>query len=222
MGGSVVNDEQRSASELVRECNHRIANHLTLLNASIQLQINNLKRGPEQISRQAAIEHLRTAVSRIVAIGNLHRRISSSVGSLIDLGQFLSEAHSELLTSLAAGERAHVEEQMSEGCAVTPEQASVVSLVMAEMIVNALKHAHPSDGSVLLRLACKPMNGAVVVEVADDGVGLPHGFEEERDSGVGFRLMRSLLHKIGGELAYKSSSGGLQYRITVPSQAVSN
>jgi two-component sensor histidine kinase len=212
----ITNGEQRSADELVRESNHRIANHLTLLNATIQLQINTLMRGPEQISRQTAIDHLRTAVSRIVSIGNLHRRLAGSTDSLIELGQFLSEARSELLASLASGERAHVEEQMSKGCAVTPEQASVVSLVMGEMIVNSLKYAHPVESPVFIRLACKSMESAVVVEIADDGVGLPQDFDEARDSGVGFRLMRSLLRKIGAELAYKSGSDGLQYRITVP------
>jgi len=215
-------EDRRSATELVREANHRVANHLTLLTATIQLQLDALKKGPEQVSRQAACDHLRAAIARIVAIGNLHRRLSGFAGSSIDLGQFLSETRSELLASLSAVDRTRVEERISKGCAVTAEQASIVCLVVGEVIVNALKYAHPPDVPVLIRLACRRLKRGVVVEIGDDGSGLPDGFDEERDGGVGFRLMRSLLHKIGAELDYESSPSGLKFKFTVPPEPVSS
>ena len=216
MDAATSADEHRSAQELVREANHRIANHLTLLTAMIQLQIDGLKTGPELLTRRQASDHLRAAVARIVSIGNLHRRLSALPEESIDLAEFLSGSRTELLTSLAVGNRIHVEERLSSGCAVTAEQASIVSLVIGEIIVNALKYAHPTGGPVFLRLSCARARRNIVVEIADDGVGLPEGFDEKRDGGVGFKLMRNLLRKIGARLTYKSSPQGLAFRITVP------
>lgn len=203
-------------ADLVREANHRIANQLALLTGMIQIQIDSLKRGPEQLSRQHVIDLLRHAAGRIVAVGHLHRRLASSSSEHLDLGPFLASSCTELMALLAMDDRLRVTENLSEGCRATAEQASVLCLVMNEVLVNALKYAHP-DGSLLnMRLSCEAAAGHTVVEIADDGVGLPEGFDEERDGGVGFKLIRNLLRNIGATLDLQSSPQGLGFRITLP------
>lgn len=206
----------RAAEELVREANHRIANHLTLLTSMIQIQIDGLKTGPPTLPRDAAADHLRAAIARIVAIAGLHRRLTGSSDVFIDLGEFLSGTRADLLLSLGAGERLAIEETITPGCAATAEQASTLSLVMGEIVVNALKYAHPAGTPVLVRLFCAQTSDGFLIEIADDGVGLPEGFEEARHGGIGFKLMRSLVQKIGARLDYVSSPLGLSFRIAVP------
>jgi len=212
----------RAAEELVREANHRIANHLTLLSSMIQLQIDALKAGSGMMSREAAADQLRAAIARIVAIASLHRRLTGAADDLIELGEFLSGTRAELLLSLAVGDRLRIEEAIAPGCAVTSEQASTLSLVLGEIVVNALKYAKPAGEAVVVRLSCMRGTDAVVVEIGDDGVGLPEGFDEARHGGVGFRLMRSLVQKIGARLDYRSGPQGLGFRIAVPAAPTSD
>ncbi len=204
-------------SELVRESNHRIANQLTLLVGMIQLRIDGLKRGPDQLSREEAMELLRNAASRIVAIGHLHRHLALSGHMQIELGPFLSSTRAELLASLSAEDRVRVSENLLPDCRVTGEQASVLALVMNEIIINALKYAHPDGLPVAIALSCEAVEGGIVVKIADDGIGLPDGFDERRHGGVGFKLIRSLIGKIGAALDLQSGPLGLCFRIIVPS-----
>lgn len=207
---------QYEAPDLVREANHRISNHLTLLTAMIQLQIDRLKRGPDQISREDAVGLLRKTAARVVAIGNLHRHFALSSDALIELGPFLSDTRAELLASLSMEDQIRVTENLSPHCRVTGEEASVLSLVMNEVIINALKYAHPDGLPVAVALSCEMAPDGILVEFADDGVGLPDGFDEAVDGGVGFKLIRSLLAKIGAVLDLQSSRLGLCFRILVP------
>ena len=211
-----------AAEELVREANHRIANHLTLLSSMIQIQIDAMKSGAEMMTREAAANQLRAAIFRIVAIAGLHRRLTGAPGDLIDLGEFLSGTCAELLPSLGVGDRLRIEEDLAPGCAATAEQASTLSLMLGEIVVNALKYARPAGHPVVVRLSCVRAGDAVVVEIGDDGVGLPEGFDEARDGGVGFRLMRSLVQKIGARLDYRSGQQGLAFRIAVPAVSASD
>lgn len=206
----------RAAEDLVREANHRIANQLAMLTGMIQIQIDGLKRGPQELSRQHVAELLRTAASRIVAIGHLHRRLASSSDEHLDLGPFLASSCVELLASLTTDDRVQVTENLSGGCRVTADEASVLCLVMTEVLVNALKYSHPDGAPISMRLSCGQGDGGVFVEIADDGVGLPDGFDEQRDSGVGFKLIRNLVQKIGATLDLHSSPQGLCFRVALP------
>lgn len=206
----------------VREANHRIANHLTLLASMVQLQIEGLKGGPEVLDRQRAADQLRAVAARIVAIGNLHRRLAGSSMELIDLAAFLPETCADLLGSLGLDDRVRVEEEIAADCILTPEETSVISLVMGEIIVNALKYAHPTGLPVLIRIACRHSGSGIEVEISDDGVGLPENFDEGKHSGVGFKLLRSLLQKIDAELDYESCPLGLTFRFTIPRPTPSN
>ena len=83
--------------------------------------------------------------------------------------------------------------------------------------MNAVKYAHPSGVPVQMSIDCsRGADGNVVLEIADDGVGLPEGFDAERDGGVGFRLIRSLASQLGAKLEIESDSMGLAFRLRLP------
>jgi two-component sensor histidine kinase len=58
-----------------------------------------------------------------------------------------------------------------------------------------------------------------VIEVADDGVGLPEGFDPAASSGAGLRVMRALAEQIGGRLDLDQSEIGLRVRLEIPPPA---
>ena len=58
-----------------------------------------------------------------------------------------------------------------------------------------------------------------MLDVGDDGVGLPPGFEEWRDAGAGIVSMRAKLEKIGAALNITSDDLGLRFQIMLPAKA---
>ncbi len=73
---------------------------------------------------------------------------------------------------------------------IGPERALPLGFIVVEFFTNAVKYAHPSGVTGMLSVACRHGNGSITVDVADDGVGLPDGFNRMVSGGLRFRLAR--------------------------------
>jgi two-component sensor histidine kinase len=119
------------------------------------------------------------------------------------------------LTALSG--RMDVIEDFPRGCLVRTEQVLPLTQIVAEALMNAIKHAPPSNRRGVIRASCgMDAFGAVWVEVRDDGAGLPPAFDPNHDGGLGFRLLRGLSAQLGARLQFDSSAAGLRVRLTLP------
>ncbi len=204
--------------DMLREANHRISNHLTLLVGMVQTQVNAVARGPEMLTRDAARAMLQEAAGKIVSVGHLHRRLADlpHKGD-VNLCDYLLEACATLVSSLSLGNRVSLVQRLTANCHVTPEQAQQIGLMVSEIIMNAVKHAHPTGIPVQISLACRrEANGRLTIEIADDGVGLPEGADRSAKGGVGFKLIHTLAQSLKADLRIESDSLGLTFLVTLP------
>jgi len=208
-------------SDLLKEANHRIANHLSLVASMVQMQMSALARGPAMLPRADVLAMLHETVGKIVGIGHLHRRLAHQPHcAQIDLGNYLIESCSALVASLSLAGRVSIVQRLSTACSVTPEQAQAIGLIVGEIVMNAVKHAHPAGLSVQISLGCgRSEDGGIAIDIGDDGVGLPEGFDMTRNAGVGFKLIRSLADKLGAVLEVESDSLGLNFWLKLPAHA---
>ncbi len=65
-----------SGLDLLREADHRIANHLSLLAGMVQAQAGAVGRGPASLTRDEVRGLLQAAAGKIVSVGHLHRRLA--------------------------------------------------------------------------------------------------------------------------------------------------
>ncbi len=108
-------------------------------------------------------------------------------------------------------------------CHVMTRNVQPLTLVLCEIITNALKYSHPAGVPVRLAIRCEGQgNGDLQVTVSDDGVGLPESFDSAKDGGVGFQLIRSLTAEMGAKLDISSDDLGATFRITVPQMLIAN
>lgn len=206
---------------LLREANHRISNHLTLLAGMVQTQVRALATGPELVTRDAARTMLQETQGKIVSIGHLHRRLAEQPHKgEINLCDYLVEACATLISSLSLGDRISLVQRLTANCHVSPEQAQQIGLMVSEVVMNAIKHAHPTGIPVQISLACRrEADGRLTIEIGDDGVGLPEGVDTSMRGGVGFRLIHSLAQALNAELHIESDSLGLTFLVTLPPSA---
>jgi two-component sensor histidine kinase len=205
------------ASELLREANHRISNHLGLLTAMVRAQIKGIGRGPETLSRDAAREMLQAAAGKLVSVSHLHQWLSQQPHlDTIYLSHYVVDVCASLVSSLGLSERVYFVHNWAADCRLSPEQAQYVGLLINEILVNALKHAHPTGLPVQLEIRCeRRADERVTIIIGDDGVGL----SEEKNAGAGgtgFNLIRALTKSLNAELRIESDSLGLSFVITLP------
>ena len=84
--------------------------------------------------------------------------------------------------------------------------------------MNAVKFAHPAGVAGELLIACNRHDDLIVIEVTDDGVGLPEGFDPKVDGQFGLQLLRSLASQLKARLEFDNTGVGLCVRLSLPAE----
>lgn len=201
---------------IVEEADHRIANHLAMLAGFVQQKANELSRHRDELDLQQVQFTLQSVRLQINLTGRLHRTLSNARrASAVDLADHLRELCTPLLA--LAPNKVELVESFQAGCLVGALKILPLSCMVAEVLTNSAKYAASPDRTGRVRVGCRSTSdGGVLVEIADDGPGLPAGFDPQRDGGFGFQLLRALGKQIGAPVIFDSSAEGLCFQITLP------
>lgn len=207
--------------DLVAEANHRIANSLTLLVSMVRMQAGSVKKGRETFGNAEVRQLLDGVAARINTISQLHRLLSySGSEGAVSLKPHLAEVTNALVAALSSPEQAVRVVHSGCDCIVLMRQVQPIILILCEVFINAMKHAHPAGVPLVFTVDCAPsQDGRLVLSISDDGVGLPEGFDAT-GGGMGFKVMRSLATEIGADLQIVSMPLGLTFRLSLPASAM--
>ncbi len=203
--------------DAMAEANHRIANNLAMVAGLVRLHSRRIEAAGEPLSSDDARILLEEIGSRIETVGRLHGLLARTQdGRSIDVGSYLREISEAVLGSTTFAGKARLGYMASGACLMAPERALPLGFIVVELITNAVKYAHPTGLTGVITVACRNGNGSITVDVADDGVGLPDGFDPKVSGGLGFRLMRSLADQVRATLSFDDTGTGLAARVQVP------
>src|ERR1051325_10145022 len=201
---------------LEAEADHRIGNNLALIAAMLRLQANDIARLSKPVPPDEVRNLLAETAARIESVGQLHRLLASAEGgAIIDAGEYIRQVVTSIAASIAGSDRATTTFDVT-ACHLHANQVMPLGLIVGEVVSNALKYAHPTGLPVAMSVECRASGDRIELTIADDGVGLPEGFDPHTDGGLGFRLMRSLTAQIGAAMRFDSNPMGLRFRLTIP------
>jgi len=98
---------------------------------------------------------------------------------------------------------------------VLMDSAVPLGLAFNELILNIIKHAFPNNRLGKIKIQSYLDNQEMIVlQVSDDGIGLPKNFDFKKDIGIGLEIMFGLVEdQLGGKVAIEKNNG-LTYTIT--------
>jgi len=198
----------------VAEANHRIANNLTLIAGLMRFQATRLPQDPS-LPTENVRSLLQKMSARIDAVGRPHRLLTEGKGhATVDLSKYLHEIADAAVCSLSRKDQTEILIDLEPNCVVSARQATAVGLVVGEAITNALKYSHPTGvpGKIGVTSQLNKLRG-LVIEVADDGVGLPEGFDPNTSESTGMVLMRNLAEQLSARLEFEQPPIGLSVRL---------
>ncbi len=206
-----------SAQTLVSEAHHRIANNLQVIVGLVRLHASRIGRGGGPVRREDMHTLLEEVAGRVASIGLLHQRLAATAGGASVAIDALVRDICERCAALMSRPDHTALTVTGEPCMVAAQTAGPIALIANELVTNAAKFAHP-DGEAgrIVVATSRAAGGALIVEVADDGVGLPVGFDPATGGGLGFQVMRALVEQIGAALDFAPANPGLRARLSVP------
>jgi two-component sensor histidine kinase len=97
-----------------------------------------------------------------------------------------------------------------------PRIATPLALVITELIHNALEHGLAAQGSGL-NIHIDRSNKECVIEISDDGVGLPSDFDLNTSSNLGLQIVRTLTeNELKGSIELSSTDTGTIAKLKFP------
>jgi two-component sensor histidine kinase len=94
------------------------------------------------------------------------------------------------------------------------DRAVPCSLIVNELVSNALKHAFPDGRAGRVCVELQPFgDGQQVLVVGDDGVGLPADLDHHRANSLGLQLVDDLTQQLHGTIVV-NRDGGTTFTIT--------
>lgn len=190
---------------LAQEFEHRLINGLQLIVSLLSLQ-------SRTATTAEAADQLKIAARRVAALGRVHRRLHlldhQDTVEFKDYLQHLCEDLSSLLVQESSGHAIVVEGAKLD---ILTTMAIPLGFIVNELITNAAKYA---EGHVTVRIeGTSPTDRSL--SVVDDGPGLPTGFQPADSSGLGMKIVLSLVRQIGGELHILPGGNGRGTRFMV-------
>lgn len=186
---------------LLREVYHRVKNNLQVIQSLLNIQRRTLPEGP-------TLAALDDSVKRVHAMALVHEKLYQT-GHLdaVSLPEYMTELL-RYLGDMAGAARRGISLQSDIGPIEASLEVSVpLGLLITELVGNSLKHAFPDGRGGSIRVTVSRRGESVVLEVADDGVGLPPGFDPARATSMGLQLASSLAAQLGGELQVANVNG---------------
>jgi len=172
---------------LLHEIHHRVKNNMAVIISLLKLQAD--KTEDNHIK-----EALKEGQLRVYAMSAVHETLHGSTNlSEIALKAFLSKIARVVFQTYSITQD-NVELQVDmEDIQLSINQASPLGLVMNELISNSLKYAFPGERRGKITVGLTLQDTKLELTIADDGVGIPDGFDWKNSNSLGMQLVRTLI-----------------------------
>jgi two-component system, sensor histidine kinase PdtaS len=186
---------------LLKEVHHRVKNNLQIIMSLLDSQ-------SEYINNDAALAAIEDNMRRVHAMALIHQKLyqSDDIATI-----YMPEYIHELV--LYAHDSFDTEDRIKFQQAIEPldldvSQAIPIGLIINECIVNAIKYAFPNGRKGTVRINFY-QDGAdhLVLNISDNGTGLPAGFIVKAHTSLGLDLMQGLARQLNGSFHYENNNG---------------
>jgi two-component sensor histidine kinase len=200
-------DEAIEYQSLMRkESDHRLLNDMQIVVSMLSMQSR--ASGNAETAAQLVI-----AANRVSMIARIHKRLHGFDGmQTVSFRTYLEEfcrEFSAMLSSKEGIERVVV----ADGAEIELPATTAIPLafIVSELLTNAVKYG---EGQIDVRLDATS-GGHYQLSVSNEGAKLPEGFDPAASKGLGMRIIRSFIQRIGGELCFGTSAANTGATFTV-------
>jgi PAS domain S-box-containing protein len=204
-----IRDSLREKEAMLKEIHHRVKNNLQVISSLLALQAN-------YIDDASVGGMLRDSQNRIRSMALIHERLYQSPDlASIDFGRYIKDLVAQLFRAYGLQSGTVTPEIQTDQVYLAVAVAIPCSLIVNELVSNALKHAFPGGRPGTVRVLLHAIDNKLKLVVADDGVGLPAGFDIAGSQSLGLQLVVTLAEQLEGTLVHRSGPG-TEFEIVFP------
>lgn len=187
---------------LLKEVHHRVKNNLQIISGILKLQA---MRTQDPITN----EILQDCRNQVFSMANIHEMLYNSRDiSRIKFGEYVQNLIDHLKQEYQ-GTGSHILfiTDIDPDIILDIERCIPCGLILNELITNAVKYAFEPGGEGEIRVTFRHQEQLYIMEVADNGRGMPDKSTSEKGTSLGTELVNRLTHQIHGYITINGEKG---------------
>ncbi|MFQ5854681.1 MAG: sensor histidine kinase [Anaerolineae bacterium] len=186
---------------MLEELQHRVKN-------SIQTIISLLRMQARRAKSEETRHVLEESITRLLAVAAVHDFLYNPGERIVDLkalsGRILQETAKGII-----GPGKKIDLALDGPTVYLPaHQATPCALVINELLLNALEHGYADQPDGKISITLRETFDDIVIEIQDDGSGLPDNFDAQKDGRLGLSIVRSLVEDgLAGHFKLRNRDG---------------
>lgn len=202
----------REKEILLKEVHHRVKNNLQIVTSLLNLQ-------SYAINDPLTKDIFDVSLNRIKSMAAVHEMLYKSNNfSKIEYQTYLKTLISDLINSIK-GENHSIEFELNANNINLNIDTSIpLGLLITELVTNSLKHGikEVEKGKIYVQLTRKEKS--ILLEIGDNGIGLPKDLIIEDSETLGLQLANSLIEQLNGKCEKDLSKKGAHFKIEFEEQ----
>ena len=195
---TLVSEEQKDI--VIKEIHHRVKNNLQVIDSLLNMQCGGLQD-------PATARILKEAQGRIRAMSLVHGSIFRSGGEeAVPVRQHLQELARHVLAAHGKHDSVSVHAEVAD-IGLTAQDLMPLSLLVNELLTNAIKYAFADRESGQVRIVLRPSGAGYELLFSDDGDGPAANATYLREGSFGMQLIEALAQQLNGEVRMLKGAG---------------
>ncbi len=198
---------------LLKEIHHRVKNNLQIISSLLFLRSINIKE-------EHTVSILQDSQNRIKSMALVHEKLYQSKDlARIDFREYIIKLSSYVYDTYKSNQF-NIEFKYDLDEIFMPIDIAVpLGLILNELLTNSIKYAFreeklSNENGNFIHLKTNRSGSITILEVSDNGVGMPKNFVLEDSESLGLKLVTNLVNQLEGQLNI-ASSGGTKFTITI-------
>ncbi len=192
---------------LLKEIYHRTRNNMQVISGLLNLASMSIgDSGLKQVFKETQ--------DRIMAMALVHEKLYKSKDlSNLDMKEYIEDLSAAVMESYRANAERVSLKIAAERIPLSIDLVVPCGLIINELLSNSLKYAFPGRRQGEIGIAVHKKGEEMELVYADNGVGLPEGFDIKKTRTLGLRLVNNLVSgQLKGQLQVHRKNG-TEYRI---------
>ncbi|MCP9292954.1 MULTISPECIES: PAS domain S-box protein [Gracilimonas] len=198
-----VRKSLREKEMLLAEVHHRVKNNLAVITGLLELQSYSAKD-------ENAKRILKDSQMRVNSIAMVHEKLYQSDDfSEVDINQYFEE-----LTDVIHKTMKRSDVSVNIELDIIPVKLPIIQaipcgLLLNEIITNSYKHAFSGRKSGNITVSLSRPCDKLLLQIQDDGVGLPEQPQASIHTSLGMTLIKTLSKQLNASFDYRSEDGAI-------------
>jgi len=203
----VIVKSLREKEVMLKEIHHRVKNNLQIVSSLLELQAH-------QITDEATRALFSDSQSRVKSMALVHERLYRSTDlAHINYKIYLEELVEYLFSTFT---RKNIRYEIDADEIMLDIDSAVPSgIIINELVTNSLKYAFPDGREGLIRLSLRQHKDYVLLEVSDNGIGMPESMNLADSKTLGLELVLALIEQLNASFELNRGNG-TRFSIKIP------